>query len=467
MNFYSLFGKFDYNFSEKYYFTALVRRDGSSRFGENNRYGVFPAFSGAWRVTAEPFMQNVSWIYDLKIRAGWGQMGNSNNVDPNNQYSLYASNRAQSFYTIGGQSSGADEGFIKSRIGNPDAKWETSEMTNIGFDISFLNNRLEIYFDWWKKETIDLLYQVPIAGVVGNSAAAPSVNIATMLNQGVDIQLITRGNLGSPDWRYEIVLNNSFLNNEITFLAPGIEFFGGGTYRGISPIRNAVGMPLSSFFGYKVLGYFNSEAEVQNSPEQAGAGLGRFKYEDVNGDGVITPDDRTFLGDPVPDYTGGYTLSLSYKNLTLTTYWYASVGVDIWNQSKWFTDFFGTFEGSGKGVRAKDSWTPELGNNAKVPIWESASNISTSGAENSWYVENGNFLRLQQLALSYDFSTALIDRWGLSRLRIGLAANNLVTFTKYEGLDPMVGGGADTNFGIDVGNYPVTRGYTLNLGISF
>jgi len=466
VNFYSLFGKLDYNFSDKYYVTALVRRDGSSRFGENNRYGVFPAFSAAWRVTAEPFMQGVSWLNDFKIRAGWGQMGNSNNVDPNNQYSLYASNRAQSFYPIGGQNNGADEGFFKSRIGNPDARWETSVMTNIGFDMSFFNNRLEIYFDWWRKETEDLLYQVPIAGVVGGSAAAPSVNIATMLNQGVDIQLITRGGI-TRDWRYEIVLNNSFLENEITFLAPGIDFFDGGGYRGINPIRNAVGQPLSSFFGYEMIGYFNSEEEVQNSPEQPGAGLGRFKYADINGDGVITPDDRTFIGNPVPDYTGGYTFSLFYKNLGLNMYWYASVGGQIFNQSKWFTDFFGTFEGSGKGERAKESWTPELGNDAAAPIWESVSNISTSGAENSWYVEDGSFLRLQQLALSYDFSTGLIERWNLSRLRLSVAANNLVTFTKYTGLDPMVGGGADTNFGIDVGNYPVTRGYTFTLGVTF
>jgi hypothetical protein len=332
--------------------------------------------------------------------------------------------------------------------------------------MSFLNNRLEIFVDWWRKETEDLLFQIPVAGVVGNSAAAPSVNIATMLNQGVDIQLIARGGI-TRDLRYEVTLNNSFLTNEITFMAPGIDFFDGGAYRGIRPIRNAVGQPLSSFFGYRVLGYFNSEEEVQNAPEQPGAGLGRFRYDDVNGDGVITPDDRTFIGDPVPDYTGGYTFGLFYKNFGLNMYWYASVGGEIFNQSKWFTDFFGTFEGSGKGVRAKDSWTPELGNDAKAPIWESVSNISTSGAENSWYVEDGSFLRLQQLALSYDFSTGLIERWGLSRLRLSVAANNLVTFTKYSGLDPMVGGGADTNFGIDVGNYPVTRGYTFVLGVTF
>lgn len=467
VNFYSLFGKVDYNYKEKYYLTGVIRRDGSSRFGENARFGTFPAVSAAWRLTAEPFMQGVSWIYDLKIRGGWGEMGNSNNVDPSNQFSLYNSNRGRTFYPIGGQSSGVDEGFARSRIGNPDAKWETSVMTNIGFDASFFNNRLEIILDWWRKETEDLLFQVPVAAVVGPYASAPAVNIATMLNQGVDVQVINRGNLGG-DFKYELTVNGAFLDNEITFLAPGLDFIAGinPSFRGIQPIRNAVGQPLSSFFGYNVLGYFSSDADVANSPTQPGAGVGRFKYEDLDGDGEITPEDRTFLGSPIPDFTGGLTFNVSYKNWTLGTYFYAAIGNEIWNQQKWFTDFFGTFEGSAKGVRAKNSWTPELGDAAEVPIWESVSNLSTSGAANSWYVEDGSYLRMQQLSLTYELTQG-IDRFGLSSLRVGLAANNLFTITGYEGLDPQVGGDADTRFGIDVGNYPVTRGFTFSLGLGF
>lgn len=467
VNFYSVFGKLDYNYKEKYYLTGVIRRDGSSRFGANSRFGTFPAVSGAWRLTAEPFMQGVSWIYDMKIRGGWGEMGNSNNVDPNNQFSLYNSNRGRTFYPIEGQSNGVNEGFARSRIGNPDAKWETSVMTNIGFDAAFFNNRLEIIFDWWRKETNDLLFQVPVAAVVGPYASAPSVNIATMLNQGVDIQIINRGKI-SGDFNYELTVNGAFLKNEITFLAPGLDFIPGVNpgFRGINPIRNFVGSPLSTFFGYNVIGYFNDAADVANSPAQAGAGVGRFKYEDVDGDGEITPDDRTILGNPIPDFTGGVAFNVSYKNWTLRTYIYTSIGNEIWNQSKWFTDFFGTFEGSAKGVRAKDSWTPELGNNAALPIWESASNLSTSGAENSWYVEDGSYLRMQQLSLTYELTQG-IEKYGLSSLRIGLAANNLFTITGYEGLDPQVGGIADTNFGIDVGNYPVSRGYTISVGLGF
>ncbi|MBC6997952.1 SusC/RagA family TonB-linked outer membrane protein [Cytophaga sp. FL35] len=461
VNFASFFGKLDYNFDEKYYLTGVIRRDGSSRFGGNNRYGTFPAVSAAWRVIAEPFMQNQDIISDLKIRGGWGQMGNSNNVDPNNQYSLFASGRGTSFYPIGGQNSGADEGFFQSRIGNPDAKWETSTTVNVGFDLSLFNNKLEVILDWWEKTNDDLLYELQLAGVTGNSANAPAVNIASMSNKGLDFQIVGRGDL-TDDLSFELTLNNSFLKNEITALAPGIDFFDGPGYRGINPVRNAVGQSLSSFFGYNVIGYFNTEEEVANSPSQDGKGLGRFRYEDVNGDGAITPDDRTFIGSPVPDYTGGATLNLKYKNLEFETYWYASFGNEIFNQSKWFTDFFGTFEGSAKGENAKNSWTPQLGNNAGAPIWESASNLSTSGAANSWYVEDGSFVRLQRLALTYSFDSQLVSKMGLGKLKVGLAANNIWTITDYSGLDPVVAG-ADTNFGIDVGNYPATPSYLFSV----
>ncbi len=460
-NYYSLFGQIKYNFDEKYYVSAIVRRDGSSKFGSNSRFGTFPAFSAAWRVIDEPFLQNQDLISDFKIRAGWGQMGNDQNVNANNQFSLFASDRGNTFYPVQGQNSGADEGFAQSRIGNPDAKWETSTTTNVGFDLKLFNDKLAIEFDWWKKETDDLLYQVPLAAVTGNYAAAPAVNIASMLNSGVDVLINGKGNI-TEDFTFDATLTTSFLNNEITALAPGIEFFDVGNFRGITPVRNQVGQSISSFFGYNVIGYFNTEEEVTNSPAQDGKGLGRFRYEDVNGDGAITPDDRTFIGSAVPDVTGGLDLVLRWKNLELQTYWYGSFGNEIFNQSKWFRDFFGTFEGSAKGVAAFNSWTPELGNNAGAPIWESASNLSTSGASNSWYVEDGSYVRLVQLRMGYNFDTDLVERFGLSKLNIGLSANNVWTITDYSGLDPQVAG-PDTNFGIDVGNYPVTPSYMISL----
>ncbi|HEA21420.1 MAG TPA: SusC/RagA family TonB-linked outer membrane protein [Pricia antarctica] len=474
VNFYSLFGKLDYSFDEKYYLTGVLRRDGASRFGGNNRYGTFPAVSAAWRVIAEPFMQNQDVITDLKFRGGWGQMGNSNNVNPNNQYSLYASDRANTFYQTTGQASGSTEGFAQSRIGNPDAKWETSTTLNLGFDASFFNNKLEFILDWWTKDTEDLLYQLPLPAVTGNFAAAPSVNIAKMSNKGLDFEIIGRGNI-TEDFTFEVSMTNSFLKNEIAALAPGLDFFDGPNVRNIVATRNAVGQSLSAFFGYNVVGYFNSQAEVDGNtfvndagetvPAQDGQGLGRFKYEDVNGDGRITPEDRKFLGSPVPDYTGGITLNLKYKAIEFETYWFGSFGNEIWNQTKWYTDFYGVFEGSAKGYAAYQSWTPELGNNAVAPIWESASNFSTNTVGNSWYVEDGSYVRLQRLALSYDFRGILTEKLGLTKFKVGLAANNIWTITNYGGIDPGVGGGADTNFGIDIGNYPVSPQYLINFEI--
>lgn len=465
VNFESYFGKVDYNLGNKYYLSGTLRRDGASRFGANSRYGVFPAVAASWRVSSENFMKGLDFISDLKLRAGWGQMGNSNNVDPFNQFSLYAASRGGSFYPIEGQNSGANEGYYKSRIGNPDAKWETSTTVNFGVDASFGNGKWEFSGDLWRKVTDDLLYTVPLAAVVGNGASAPAVNIASMLNNGLDFQIVNHGKIGK--WNYDLTLNNSFLHNEITYLAPNIQFFGGNAYRGISPIRNAVGEPLSSFFGYKVLGYFKDAADVSSSPAQSGKGVGRFKYEDINKDGKIDPTDRTFIGNPIPDYTGGVVFNMSYKNLSFETYLYASVGNEIFNQSKWFTDFFGSFEGSGKGARAKESWTPALGDNAKAPIWESASNISTNAAENSWYVEDGSYLRMQYISVGYGLPEKLYKKLGLTKARVSASATNLFTFTKYQGLDPGVGGAADTNFGIDVGNYPVTRGFNFGVTLGF
>lgn len=464
VTFYSNFAKLDYNFQEKYYVSGTIRRDGSSRFGTNERYGTFPAFSAAWRATDEPFLQGVSWLNELKIRGGWGEMGNSNNVDPANQFSLFGQSKGRSYYPIGGQNNGADAGYYTTRIGNPNAKWETSETTNIGFDATLFNGKLDVIVDVWTKDTKDLLYNIPLAATTGNGASAPSVNIAEMSNSGIDMQFITSGTIASGQVGYELSVIASTLKNEIVALAPGITYFGGNSYRGIAPIRNAIGQSLSAFYMYKTDGYFDNQAEVDAHASQPGAGIGRFKYVDTDGDGSITPDDRQFVGSPVPDFTGGVSLNLRYNNWSFNTYLYASLGNEIFHQAKWYTGLFGSFEGAGKSVLAKSSWTPTLGDNAGGPIWESASNLSTNGAANDWYMEDGSYLRIQNVSLNYDFDRSLVEKIGIKDLRIGISANNIATFTKYSGQDPSIGG-VDTNFGVDTGNYPVTPSYLLSINI--
>jgi TonB-linked SusC/RagA family outer membrane protein len=469
VNFASYFGQAKYTYNDKYLATVVVRRDGSSRFGSENRYGVFPAFSAAWRVSEESFLKGSSFINDLMIRGGWGIMGNSNNVDPNNQFSLFGTGVGPASYDIGGTNNTAADGFFRSRIGNPAARWERAVTTNIGIQSSILNNRVELTVDVWRKDSDDLLFQVPITRMNGLFAAAPAQNVGKMRNQGIDIEVVTRGKV-SRDFTYEVRVQGGFLQNEIVSLAPGIEFLTtvNPSFRGIEPIRNQVGRPISSFFGYQTLGLFQNQAEVDNSPTQAGAAPGRFRFADVNGDGAITAADRTWLGSPVPDFTGGINLNLGYKNFTLDIYGFASIGGQIFNMSKWYNHFYPSFAGAAIHERVKESWTFDNPNpNAAVPIFENVSNFSTNTQSNSWYVEDGSYFRLQNISLGYEVPKVVLNKLKVDRLRVFAAANNIFTITGYSGLDPMVAGDADTRLGIDIGNIPLTRSYTFGINLGF
>jgi TonB-dependent starch-binding outer membrane protein SusC len=467
VNFYSLFGQLEYNFNERYYLSGVVRRDGSSRFGANSRYGVFPAFSAAWRVSSEDFMKNLSLISDLKIRGGYGTFGNSNSVDPNNQYSLYAASLGQSAYDISGTNSSVAEGYYRTRIGNADAKWESAVTKNIGLDVSFLSNRWEASIDLWQKNTNDLLFQVPVTQTAGPQAAVPSVNVAKMLNRGLDILVTNRGRIAG-DWSYEATLTGTFLKNQIVELANNLQYitYINPGYRGLTPVRNQLNQSISAFFGYKVASLFQNQAEVDAAPAQDGKGVGRFRYVDVNGDGKITPDDRTYLGSPVPKFTGGFNFTVRYKGFDVNAYTYAGIGNKIFNASKWFTDFYPSFAGAAISERVKNSWTPS-NPGATIPIFETASNFSTNTQANSFYVEDGSFLRFQNLSVGYNLPANILTRLRAQRLRISASVNNLATLTKYEGLDPAVGGNADTQFGIDVGSYPLTRSWNIGINLGF
>lgn len=467
VRFSSYFGNVKYTFKDRYILGAVVRRDGSSRFAEKNRYGVFPAISAAWRISSEGFMQSMPWVGDLKLRGGFGTMGNSNNVDPYNQYSLYGGDKGASSYDISGSNSSATTGYYRTRIGNPDAKWETSVTKNIGIDGMLFDGKLDVIIDLWQKDTKDLLLQVPVTATAGYNASVPSVNIGKMVNKGIDISLGTKGNI-IPGLQFEVALNGSFLKNEITALAPGLTYLTTANpgFRGINPIRNQLGYSISSFYGYKVEGLFRDAADVASHASQSGAAMGRFKYKDVNGDNKIDENDRVWLGSPVPKFTGGLTVTLRYMNFDLVAYGYVTAGNKIFNVSKWFTDFYPSFQGAAISERVKDSWSPtNLG--ATTPIFESESGFSTNTQSNSFYVEDGSYFRMQNLTLGYTLPTPVLDRLKMTRLRVYASTNNLFTISKYQGLDPAVGGAADTNFGIDVGNYPVTRQWTLGINLGF
>lgn len=460
--FYSVFGRAQYTYNDKYIADFTLRRDGSSRFGANTRYGTFPAFSLAWRMSEEGFLSTSGAISDMKLRGGWGQMGNSNNVDPNNQFSLYASSLGLAYYDITGGNGSPTEGFFRNRIGNPNAKWETSTTTNIGVDATLWDGQVEVVFDLWRKDTKDLLFALETPAVVGPIASDPAINIGDMRNQGLDIQVITRGNLTSGI-TYELNATASWLHNEIVQIAPGVDYFESGGTRIGNAVRNQVGRPISSYFGYKVVGLFQDQAEVDAAPPQEGKGVGRFRYADVTGDGAITPEDRTYLGDPVPNFTGGLNIKLGYKQFELEAFLYTALGFENYNFSRWFTDFYPSFTGAAYGKRVRESFTFEGGGNT-TPIFENVSNISTNNAHNSYYVEKGSYARLTNLQISYKLPGAILERIGFERAKVYIQTTNLFTISNYSGLDPGVGGNADTTLGLDFGNPPVTKGF--NVGVS-
>ncbi|MEX0661314.1 MAG: TonB-dependent receptor [Balneolaceae bacterium] len=473
------FARLDYSYDDRYILSGTIRRDGSSRF-LNNQWGWFPAASVGWRISNEQFMSEVDWVSDLRFIAGYGIMGNQINVDSNNPYSLYAGVTQSSYYPITGSNTAVDLGFSQDRIGNPDAQWESNVGANVGFDGMFLNDKLEVSFEYYWKDVRDLLYAPELPGTAG-SATAPTVNIANMSNRGIDMSVGTFGTIGN-DVQFDVSLTLTSYQNEITQIAEGIDYFSQESRRfdGQNFVRNEVGQSVSSYYGYEIEGFWNSQGEVDDADASAPSGEyqtdaapGRFRYADVDGDGEITADDRTFLGDPNPDFTYGINLGANYKNWDVSAFIYGSQGNDIWNQVKWWTDFYPSFGGGKSETALHDSWTPE-NQNATAPIQENENSFSTNAAPNSYYVEDGSYLRLKSLQVGYTLPADLLARVGVSNARLFVQGNNLFTITGYSGIDPEVGfytgsgaGGGSTNFGIDEGQYPTFKQFLFGVNLSF
>jgi TonB-dependent starch-binding outer membrane protein SusC len=460
----SQFLRADYGYNDKYFLSGTIRRDGSSRFGKSNRYGVFPSITGGWRISEEGFMAGIDQISDLKIRGGYGTMGNQLAVSPQNQFYLYGGSTDASNYDVNGSGSGSLQGFRPTRIGNPDAKWETNVTTNIGFDAGLLNNKLQVSFDWYTKKTKDLLYNPALPGTAG-AADQPFINIAEMKNTGVDIQLNYKHRF-SGDLSFDGTLTFTTYSNEILKVADGIDYFSAGGSRIGAFNRNEVGQPVSAFYGYIVDGLFQSAADVETSAKQDGAEAGFFKYRDVNGDNQITADDRAFIGNPNPDFTYGLNLGVTYKNFDVTAFFYGSQGNDIFNYNKWWLDFWPSFQNQKSTDLLYDSWTPE-NPGASVPKASNKSNFSTNTQSSSYYIENGSFMRLKNLQIGYNVPQTLIQKIGLSNARVFVQAVNLFTIKKYSGLDPDVNNGDDINFGVDAGAYPLVKTFTFGLNVGF
>lgn len=457
---FSVFSRLDYQYQDKYLISATVRRDGSSRFGSNSRFGVFPSFSVGWRLGQEAFMQSMDWLNDLKLRGSYGVLGSQNNVGSNNAFTLFGGGYGNAYYDISGTSNSVTQGFIQTRIGNPNTSWEENIVSNFGVDASIFNYAFDISLEYYKKSINGLLFTQPLPALVGG-AAAPVVNIGDIQNQGFDASITYNKNL-SKDFRLSLGVNATTYKNEVVSI-PDPGYFNVASLQGLgSIVRNQEGEAVSSFFGYEVIGLFNSQSEVENAPNQPGAAPGRFQYKDINNDGVITPDDRTIIGNPNPDLTYGLNTSFKFKNWDASAVFYGSQGNEIVNTIKSYLHFYGGYIGA-KGNALLNAWTPE-NTNTTVPKIEPGTSFSTSGTLNSYFVENGSFLKMKSLLVGYNFDLKSIS---MNKFRIYLQSTNLFTLTKYSGLDPELGGSSSA-FGIDYGNYPNNqRSFILGVNLSF
>ena len=474
---FGLFARADYSYMDKYLATVTVRRDASSKFSSNHRWGTFPSVSLGWRVSNESFMKNMHWINDLKLRAGYGSSGNSNIGAYNWAYQYVTGVADWSYvynYPIDGSDSGAATGYGIGSLGDLDAKWETTKMLNVGYDLTAFDFRLTSALDFYIKTTDDMLVPANFSSQA-SQASKPNMNIGSMKNVGIDFSLGWNDKIG--DFGYNINTNLSWYRNTVTKLGSSNIF---GSHNRISNTNiTTVGQPIGMFYGYQVDGIYTSvddvmaygaipygESELTNDVAQNW--VGRYRFKDVNNDHKIDADDRTFIGNPHPDLTGGVNLGLSWKNWDLSTYLYFSLGNDLFKAYEYFTMYGGL--GAAYSARRRDlSWSPTSNPNGTYPMW---AGTSYDGAENtsvshSNYVEDGSYLRMQTLTLGYSLPHKISSSIGLQKVRFYLQGSNLFTVTRYSGLDPEVMPASDISKGIDSGSYGMPRQILLGVNIQF
>ena len=459
----SYFGKANYTYDDRYMASVTLRRDGSSRFGRNNRYGTFPSVSVGWRISQESFMKSLDWLDNLKFRASWGQTGNQE-ISNLARYTLYESNYGEAQF--GGQSYGTSydiegangghqlaSGFKRNQLGNDDLKWETTTQTNLGFDFGFFRNSLYGSFEWYHKKTTDILVYMPGIGVMGEGASQ-WINAGEMVNNGIELNLGYRGKIGQVE--YDIAGNIGTYRNEITKLPETIA--AKGTFGG-NGMESVVGHPMGAQVGYVYDGVFKSQDEVDNHAKQNGASVGRIRWKDLNNDGEITEKDQEWIYNPVPDFTWGLNIYLQYKNFDLTMFWQGVQGVDVISDLKKQTDLWSGLNISNlnKGTRLLDAWSPS-NPDSNIPAISTMDNNNEKRVS-SYFVEDGSFAKLRTVQLGYNFPKSIIEKVHLSRLRAYLSAQNLITIKSknFSGVDP-----ENANFG-----YPIPLNVTFGLNVSF
>ena len=460
----SFFGKANYNYADKYMASFTIRRDGSSRFGKNNRYATFPSVSAGWRINQENFLKKASWIDDLKIRASWGQTGNQE-IDNLARYTLYVSNYGvnenggQSYgtsYDIAGTNGGSTlaSGFKRNQIGNDNIKWETTTQTDLGFDFAFFRNTLYGNFDWYFKKTKDILVNMPGIAVMGEGSSQ-WINAGEMENRGFEFNIGYR-NQTHFGLKYDVTANISSYRNKITALPTTVA--ANGTFGG-NGVKSVIGHPMGAQVGYVADGIFKSQEEIDNHATQEGAGLGRIRWKDLTGDGKITEADQTWIYNPVPDFTYGFNIYLEYKNFDFTAFFQGVQGVDIISDLKKETDIWAGLNVGflNKGKRLLDAWSTS-NPDSNVPALSLSDNNNEKRVSSYW-VENGSYLKLRTIQFGYNFPRTIASKLAMQRLRMYVSAQNLFTVksSSFTGVDP-----ENPNYG-----YPIPLNITFGLNVTF
>jgi TonB-dependent starch-binding outer membrane protein SusC len=475
----SQFGRLNYNYKEKYFVEVNARRDASApKFGPSNLWGLFPSYSVAWRISEEKFFNNIPVISGLKLRASSGKLG-SDNIPSYVYLKTYTSQF--STYSFDDQGNNKVPGFFISKFPNEDVKWEEGNMHNIALDVEALEGKVTLSVDYYIKDTKDLLYAIPIPPSVGIAVhnfngVNPQVNIGTIRNRGIDIDLGYRETFNKLS--LSVNANTSFLKNEMLTLKDDASIVGGsggGQIGGMT--RTQPGMPLSSFYGYVVYRMFNAQSEVSAMNtyandgfyQEAGTNAGDLMYKDISGpdgvpDGEITPQyDRTFIGNPWPKLTYGLNITLDYNRIIdLSLQFQGIQGVDVFNANKAYSrNFFGD---SNSTTDIFEAWTPE--HHTKNPRNIASDPNGNFSRPSTYFIEDGSYLKLRNVQVGFNIPRRIIEKVKVSRLRLYMNANNVLTFTKYSGLDPEIAG-SNISRGVDYGMYPQVRSYTAGVELQF
>ena len=452
---FSIFGRLNYSLKNKYTISGVLRRDGSSKFGAENRYGYFPSVGVAWVMSEEDFFSNVPLLEVFKVRASWGVNGNQEIGD----YQFVSIINNSRGYNYG---SGTETGSSPLYIENQNIRWEESEQYNLGIDFGLFNNRLQGSADYYIKNTNGLLERLPIPSHVGNDP--PFANVGSVRNSGIELSLSWR-NYDNPV-KYSISANAAYNQNEMTFIGNTEKVLTGASWAIAGPVtRSEEGLPIAYFWGYKTDGLFQNQAEIfqhiNNDGEvlQPKAKPGDVRFVDVNNDGIINDEDKTMIGSPIPDWTFGSNISVQYKGFEVSTFLQGVLGNQIFNgtqrQDLRYTN---------RTTAILDRWTGE-GTSNTVPryTWNDTNN---NYRISDLYIENGAYARIKTLQLAYNFSKEFSQRIKAEKLRVYVSADNLYTLTAYSGVDPEIGALSSFDIGIDRAIYPPSRIFRFGLNLT-